>query len=402
MRVTLFILSLITLFSCKNESILKLKPGDYRALLEVQDNEQLPFIFKVENPHRLTIYNAEEEITVDEIEYRNDSVFIRFPFFRTYIRAAFEGSNLVGEYVEEDRDRYVDFEATYREKERFNVEEQSKFDVSGKWEMDFDDYGNQYKAMGVFEQEGDKVLGTIRTTKGDYRFLEGVMDSDTLKLSTFDTAHLFYFKARVTDSTLVDGIFYSGNHSREAFAGKINSSFELPDANELTFIKEGYEKFDFSFPDLYGNLVSLSDPQFKDKVVLVQIMGSYCPNCLDESKFFSSFYNDLGRDDFEILGLAFENAKTEEKAIKAIRRMMDRVGINYPILLAQIGTNSKKKAGDKLPMLNHVLSYPTTIFIDKKGQVRKIHTGFNGPATGDKYLRFKTEFTEFVDLLLKE
>jgi peroxiredoxin len=402
MRVTLFILSLITLFSCKNESILKLKPGDYRALLEVQDNEQLPFIFKVENPHRLTIYNAEEEITVDEIEYRNDSVFIRFPFFRTYIRAAFEGSNLVGEYVEEDRDRYVDFEATYREKERFNVEEQSKFDVSGKWEMDFDDYGNQYKAMGVFEQEGDKVLGTIRTTKGDYRFLEGVMDSDTLKLSTFDTAHLFYFKARVTDSTLVDGIFYSGNHSREAFAGKINSSFELPDANELTFIKEGYEKFDFSFPDPYGNLVSLSDPQFKDKVVLVQIMGSYCPNCLDESKFFSSFYNDLGRDDFEILGLAFENAKTEEKAIKAIRRMMDRVGINYPILLAQIGTNSKKKAGDKLPMLNHVLSYPTTIFIDKKGQVRKIHTGFNGPATGDKYLRFKTEFTEFVDLLLKE
>lgn len=82
--------------------------------------------------------------------------------------------------------------------------------------------------------------------------------------------------------------------------------------------------------------------------------------------------------------------------------MKDRVGIKYPILLAQTGTNSKTKAGEKLPMLNHVLSYPTTIFIDKEGQVRKIHTGFNGPATGEKYKAFQKEFNDFVNLLLKE
>ena len=47
-------------------------------------------------------------------------------------------------------------------------------------------------------------------------------------------------------------------------------------------------------------------------------------------------------------------------------------------------------------------SYPTSIFIDKKGNVRKIHTGFNGPATGDKYSEFIVEFESFVVELLSE
>ena len=53
-------------------------------------------------------------------------------------------------------------------------------------------------------------------------------------------------------------------------------------------------------------------------------------------------------------------------------------------------------------MLNHVLSYPTSIFVDKTGKVRKIHTGFNGPATGDKFIEFKDEFTTFMNMLINE
>jgi len=98
--------------------------------------------------------------------------------------------------------------------------------------------------------------------------------------------------------------------------------------------------------------------------------------------------------------LAFENAK-EEQAVKNLKRLKERLSIPYPILLAQTGTASKKKAAEKLPMLNHVLSYPTTIFINKNGQVQKIHTGFNGPATGQKFLDFKKEFESFVEKLVK-
>ncbi|MDB9859227.1 TlpA family protein disulfide reductase, partial [Flavobacteriaceae bacterium] len=104
----------------------------------------------------------------------------------------------------------------------------------------------------------------------------------------------------------------------------------------------------------------------------------------------------------EIVALAFEYVKTPEKAFNNIKRLNQDVGIEYPVLLAQHGSASKVKANEKLPMLNHMLSYPTTIFIDKKGDVRKIHTGFNGPATGEKYIEFQNEFEGFVGELLKE
>ena len=82
--------------------------------------------------------------------------------------------------------------------------------------------------------------------------------------------------------------------------------------------------------------------------------------------------------------------------------MKKAVGVPYPILLAQYGSSSKEEANKKLPMLNHVLSYPTTIFIDKSGEVRKIHTGFNGKATGGKYVDFVNELELFVGQLLNE
>ena len=149
-------------------------------------------------------------------------------------------------------------------------------------------------------------------------------------------------------------------------------------------------------------MVSLSDERFKNKVVLVQIMGTWCPNCLDESKYYTEFYKQNKDKGLEIVALAFEYAKTNDKAFASIKRLQNRIGIEYPILLAQTGTTSKKKAQEKLPMLNHVLSYPTTVFVDKKGKVRKIHTGFNGPATGEKFVEFKEEFVEFVGELLEE
>ena len=176
----------------------------------------------------------------------------------------------------------------------------------------------------------------------------------------------------------------------------------LPSANELTFLKEGYDSLDFSFPDEDGNMVSLTDERFDNKVVIVQIMGTWCPNCLDESKYYTKYYQANAERGLEIVALAFEYAKTEDKAFASIKRLRDKLDISYPILLAQYGTSDKAKAQEKLPMLNHVLSYPTSIFIDKTGKVRKIHTGFNGPATGEKYEEFKTEFESFVGGLLQE
>lgn len=397
------ILLISLLASCGRNSEQVLEQGTYRASLSVQDNKMLPFIFEVDSPNTLRIFNADEVISVDEVTYKNDSVYIQTPVFEGYIVAKIYEDELRGYYIKESEERTVAFKAT-KESIRFPVSSQNaSADVSGVWETVFSQHSEEdrYIAKGIFSQENTKVTGTFRTTTGDYRYLEGVVDGDSLKLSTFDGAHAFLFEAKVTDSTMT-GIFYSGNHWKEPFTAKRNSNYELPSANDLTHLKEGYDRFAFNFEQAPGDFISLDDPQFKGKVVIVQVMGTWCPNCLDESKYYTSYIKEHPNANLAFVALAFEYAKTKELAFKRIKRLKDRIGIPYSILLAQYGGKDKKLAQEKLPMLDHVLSYPTSIYIDKKGNIRKIHTGFNGPATGQKYIDFQNEFEAFIAQLLKE
>ena len=411
MRTLIIPFAILFLFiSCKNASnqetedaVYNLKEGMYRVKFETMDNYSLAFNMKVNSPNDLEIYNAEETIEAEEISYINDSVVIRFPAFEGFLKGKMVDSSLTGFFIKESLNRAVPFIAVLGVDSRFDVKENANSNVGGIWEVDFsaNNPDDHYKAKGIFMQNGNNITGTFRTLTGDYRFLDGVLDGDSLKLSAFDASHAFLFVAKVTDSTM-EGTFYSGNHFKESFTGKRNSEFELEDASTLTFLKEGYDKIEFEFPDTEGNSVSLSDDQFKDKVIVLQIMGSWCPNCLDESRFLAEYYDSLNNSNFEIIGLAFEYAKTEEKALQALNRLKKDIGINYPLLLAQYGSSNKKLAQEKLPMLNQVLSYPTTIILDKQKNVVSIHTGFNGPATGEKYEEFKEEFSKSISELLEK
>lgn len=399
--ITFIILAVFT--SCDKQTPKTLELGSYRGVLKVQNNQELPFTFQVKNDNLIEIYNADEVIKVDEITYKNDSVYIQIHVFEGYVVAKITGKNsLNGYFIKPSLDRTVPFTAN-KNSIRFKLHKKASVNVTGNWETVFspNSKNDRYIAKGIFTQQNDKVTGTFRTTTGDYRYLEGIVDGDSLKLSTFDGAHAFLFTAKVTDSTMA-GNFYSGNHWKEPFVAKLNNSYELPDENELTSLNEGFETFNFSFPDESGKLVSYTDQRFKNKVTIVQIMGTWCPNCLDESKYYVEYLKNNPNTNIEFVALAFEIDKTKEKAFEKINRLKDRLNINYPILLAQHGGSDKKEAAKKLPMLNHILSYPTTVFIDKKGIARKIHTGFNGSATGQKYIDFKNEFEAYVNLLAKE
>ena len=402
MRYISLLLIAISLFSCDKNDTEFLTFGTYRAELTVSDTEKLPFTFKVKDANTLEIYNAEEVIEVDEIQYKNDSVYIKLPVFEGQLIAKIKDQTLNGRFVVAEKGRQQAFTAS-KNKTRFDSNAKAETNITGNWQTVFspDTEADTYVAKGVFKQENNIVTGTFLTETGDYRYLEGVVNGNQLQLSTFDGAHAFLFTGTVTDST-INGHFYSGNHWKEPFTAKRNANYQLQSAEALTYLKDGYDTLAFSFPDADGNTISLTDNQFKNKVTVVQIMGTWCPNCLDESKYYTQYYNANKSKDIQFVALAFEYAKTEAKAFSFIKRLQDRLNITYPILLAQTGTTSKTKANEKLPMLNHVLSYPTSIFIDKKGKVRKIHTGFNGPATGEKFTQFKTEFTAFMDLLLAE
>ena len=129
-------------------------------------------------------------------------------------------------------------------------------------------------------------------------------------------------------------------------------------------------------------------------------MGSWCPNCLDETRYLTELHEKYKKSGLQIVALAFERTRSEAQALKNLEALKARTTATYPFLLA--AWNRKTKAAEILPMLNHVMSFPTAIFIDKKGKVRKIHTGFYGPGTGEYYKKFTTETEAFVKQLLDE
>ncbi|MEL6590000.1 MAG: TlpA disulfide reductase family protein, partial [Bacteroidota bacterium] len=181
-----------------------------------------------------------------------------------------------------------------------------------------------------------------------------------------------------------------------------NAEAALRSPEELTYLKDGYNKLSFSFPDLEGTPVSLDDTRFDDKVVVIQIMGSWCPNCLDETKLYKEWYDRYHDQGLEIVALAFERSRGDlSLAQRNVKRLVDKLGLEYPFLIAAT-ENNKAGASAKLPMLNAIISYPTSIFLDRQGNIRRIHTGFNGPGTGEVYLRYREEYEAFLEKLLAE
>ncbi len=132
----------------------------------------------------------------------------------------------------------------------------------------------------------------------------------------------------------------------------------------------------------------------------MQIMGSWCPNCIDETNFLVPFYNANKNNGLEIIGLCYERSEDFSVASKNAKNLKTRLSIPYELLIA--GTNKKGNVNESLPMLKNFIAFPTLIIIDKKGKVRKIHTGYSGPATGKHYDEFKAEFESFINTLLSE
>lgn len=385
---------------------LTLLTGLWRATLATPGGE-LPFNFEVKNLENKTvieIINGEERIVVDEIKTVGDSVFIRLPIFDSEIKAVVKNESLHGTFYNYARqtDNQIPFTAQHNLSYRFVAHQpiSKAANLNGRWSVRFSEgTADSSDAIGVFEQKENKITGTFLTSTGDYRFLEGIVDGDSLFLSCFDGSHAFLFKAVYSDGAL-QGNFYSAIHWQEPWTALKNNKAELPDAYSITYLKPGYTTVDFSFLDLDSNLFICNQKYYLGNVTVIQIMGSWCPNCMDETAFMAPFYLKHKDQNFQVVGLAFEKTNDFQKSVANVKRLVNRYHVQYPVLIA--GTSNKEDASKALPMLNKISGYPTTIIIDKKGNVRKIHTGFSGPATGKNYDIFVEEFTMLIEKLLDE
>lgn len=410
LRAFVFLIMLSVISACQQSSRESFKNGTWRATLKTELGAEIPFNFEVTDSAGkkvLDIINGEERFRVNEITLTDDSVFIQMPLFDSEIHAAIKGKNLSGRWIKHlaDSDVAMKFEAVPDASWRFfNAEVKTKFNITGRWSTTFlsRDKKDTTLAIGEFNQNGTRLTGTFLTTTGDYRFLEGTVSNDKLYLSCFDGSHAYLFTAKLlNDSTIVNGIFYSGLSSVENWTAKKDDKAILPDAYSLTALKSGYEKLDFSFPNLNGEKVSLSDPKFQNKVVVIQFFGSWCPNCMDETAYLAPFYKKYKDRGVEVVALAYERSTDFERAKKNVGRMKERLDVSYDMLITGY-TNDKDEVAKSLPMLNGFVAFPTTVLVDKSGKVRKIHTGFSGPGTGKHYTDFVEEFEKNIDDLLAE
>ena len=397
------------LFSCKShikeDHSAPIQTGMWRGVLKLQ-NIELPFNLVVNQDGsgvKMQLQNAEERIPLDEVIIDEDSIHIPMYIFDATIHATIENDSLLkGVWIKNYAvDYVVPFEATYGAVERFKVDQiKEAVSFNGKWEVDFVEEAGIRKAIGLFNQEGSKVTGTFLTPSGDYRFLEGIVNGNELMLSCFDGTHAYLFKAIQLDSGTIEGEFWSGKTWYQTWTGRRNDQFELPDPYAMTFLKEGYDDFQLKFPNTSGEIIDIADERFKDKILIIQILGSWCPNCMDETRFYVDWYRKNKNRGVEIIGLAFERKADLDYAITRITNMKEKLGVDYEVLIA--GTTSRESREKALPMLNKIMSFPTSIILDKQHKVRKIHTGFNGPGTGHYYEKFVEDFNLFMDKLIAE
>jgi peroxiredoxin len=382
-----------------------LKTGNWRGIIELQ-GQQLPFNFRVAKDGKggmdVFIKNAKEELLLDEVVFANDSVDFMLHIFDAELRAAIKGDSLDGFFILNYRNDYrLPFKAAFNQDFRFSPNKNiPTVDFTGKYQVVFTNQRDTTQGIGLLTQKGNYAEGSFLTPTGDYRFLEGNVIDDTLHLSAFDGNHAFLFKAHVTKNGTLQGDYWSGKSYHQNWIGTKTESATLPHPESLTYLKEGYEKIEFAFPDADGEKVSLTDYKYEGKVIILQLFGTWCPNCMDETIFLSEWYHANKNRGVEILGLAYERKDDFTYASERIKKFREKLKVPYGVVIA--GVNDKVKAAQTLPALNKVAAFPTTIFIGKDGRVRYIHTGFEGPGTGIYFLQFVDRFNEIVNELLAE
>ncbi|MGI4864920.1 MAG: TlpA disulfide reductase family protein [Janthinobacterium lividum] len=416
-----------------------LTPGPWRGELAIQ-GQQLPFLFEVKTEGgKPVVYlinkglNGEERLRCDEISAAGDSATIKLHVFDAalVVREAGPGK-LRGSWVKYDAKtpyRVPLVATTDKSNTQVNPSIEELFGEddgsAGKfiplfqgtmlkgatYKVDFKEQeGDSYPAVGIIKyapKESNSLTGTFLTTTGDYRYLAGDMvlrdKKQHLLLSTFDGNHAFLFDGQydAKGATVIKGDFYSGKSGHETWTATLDPKAKLPDADTLTYLKKGESQLNFKFPSVVeGGSVSPTDAKYKGKVVVIQVLGSWCPNCMDETGFLAPWYEKNKARGVEVIGLGYERSPEYAKAAPRLRKLKERFNIGYDLAVA--GVANKDSVAKSMPQLAKFLAFPTTIFLDKKGAVRSIHTGFSGPGTGKYYEEEIAGFNRTVDKLLKE
>ncbi len=383
----------------------------YRVVMPREDG--IPIVFNmtastVKNKTVWFIRNASEKLRVDSIRIESDSLLVDMPFFDSRLSMSVSKDRSMKGYWYKGTttaDLVMPVEATPGITWRFEqVNGKARSNISGRYAVEFTKTdGTKRSSVAEFRQENNKLTGTFLNPSGDYRFLEGIVTGDSLLLSCFDGSHAYFFGAKIKpDGSIGNGIYCSGPKYKEYWTAVKDPEAKVESSGAMMYLKEGEERLNFRFPDLDSNMISIDDDRYKNKVVVLQIMGSWCPNCMDETAFLSDWHKKNRQRGVEVIGLAYEYSKDFRKAEKTLRKFQQRYQVEYPFLNTGVTTSDSLRTEKTLPQMTPIKAFPTTIFIGKDGKVKKVHPGFDGPGAGEHHEAFKREFNATVDELLKQ
>ena len=398
--IVILLLSTIT-YSQKGNALMK--KGKWNASLQLNSIDYLPFNIKVKKKNALVVINANEEIQLEPAFLKDDSLHYRFPFFNSELVLKQGSKKMNGYWVNHTKGSHykIPFVASKGKKSRFSHLNKNKkgSNFDGKWKVEFEPgTSSSYPAIGLFKQKRSHISGTFLTETGDYRYLDGNTTKDSLFLSCFDGSHAFLFKAKYNNDSLF-GKFYSGTHWQSSWDASRNNDFELTNPEDLTTLTKN-EKVEFSFLDLDKDTIAFPSEEYNGKVVIVQIMGTWCPNCLDESVYYKELEEKYGDKGLEIISVCYETGNSIDIQISNVKRLQNKLNANFTYLIG--GPAKKNMASQHFSMLSEIISFPTSIFINRQGEVVRVHTGFNGPGTGDYYKKYKERTSALLESLLMD
>ena len=379
--------------------------GQYRAVLDSPGGE-LAFPIHVQSQGdslSAFVVNAVDTVSFNDVRLKNDSLIMGFDYYNSYLRAEVQyGGSLSGKWFRLDEGGdYVsmEFNAQKGTTYRYRPTSPEGYPFEGQWQATFTEGEKTFPAQGEFmSQPGGKLYGTFRKETGDYRYLEGVYTDSTFTLSTFDGPHAYLFKAELQPDGTLEGDFWSANTTHATWTARKGES-QLRDPLQVSDQEAIGNQVTFAFPDLQGDTVSISDARFRDKPLLIYLFGSWCPNCADETRMLRKIYRETyHQTDLQIVGLAFEYTGNYKKDVETVNRYKKRFDIPWKLLIA--GTSDKERAAERLPFLDQIHSFPTSIFVNRNHTIEAIHVGFNGPATGSSYYREIQRFKQQINEIL--
>ncbi len=395
MRYLILLIATFLLASCSRKD--SSPASGYYTLLFSTENGNIPARLQINDTSGWNIVNSEESIRLDSVVLRGDSFFVKLPLFDSSLKGTWRNDSIFGEWTDHSRKQYsIPFVGAIA-----NYSERDKTIQDLNYEVIFspDDTTESSRGMAIFQQKGNTLTGTILTETGDYRYLQGEISNGTLWLSAFDGTHLFYLKGMMKEDSIIDGVFLSGKHWKENWVASKSQNNTLRNPYSIASVKVNTNP-EFDVLNSSGELIHFDSANWKNRVTIIQIMGSWCPNCTDESRFLKELYENHKGTGIQIIPIAFERGEDIGVACKRVQSQFEQLNMPYPFYYG--GKASKEEAQKKLNFLTEVHSFPTSIFIDKSGVIRRVYTGYYGPGTYEEFEKHSAEIKNFVAGLLTD